>query len=146
MKCEPHAYAIHDLARDKTTTWEGVRNYQARNFMRDDMQVGDPVIFYHSNSKPPAAVGLATVSQTAEPDYFAWDDTHKYYDPRSTRDNPIWVMVRIAYVATFTRPVSIHQMRQTPDLAGLLLLRPGSRLSITPITASEYQCLCDLGL
>ena len=101
MKCEPAAYTIDDLKRDGRTSWEGVRNYQARNFMRDDMQEGDPVLFYASNADPSGVTGLARIARAGYPDHFAWKKGHKYFDDATRKDNPTWFMVVVAFVERF---------------------------------------------
>ncbi len=103
MKCEPAAYTIDDLKRDKVTSWEGVRNYQARNFLRDRMQVGDPVLFYASNADPSGVTGLAKIARAGYPDQYQWQKGHKYYDPDADRDKPVWYMVDIEFVERFPR-------------------------------------------
>ncbi|NDB03571.1 MAG: EVE domain-containing protein [Flavobacteriaceae bacterium] len=146
MKCEPDVYSISDLERDKTTSWEGVRNYQARNFMRDHMKLNDTVVFYHSNAKPPGAAGLARVCKTAYPDHFSWDPTHRYFDPQSSPEDPRWVMVDIAFEQKFKSVISIQTLRDHPELQNLMILQKGSRLSITPIDPHEYYTIHQLGL
>ena len=145
MKCEPSVYSISDLEADTTTSWEGVRNYQARNFMRDHMHVNDPVIFYHSNAKPPGAAGLARVCKRAYPDHFSWDANHQYFDPKSSPENPRWLMVDVAFEKKFKTVVPIHTLRAHPELQNLMILQTGSRLSITPITVHEYTVIQQLG-
>src|SRR5690606_3391016 len=114
MKCEPDAYTIDDLARDGRTIWEGVRNYQARNFMRDDMRVGDGVLFYASNAKPSGVTGLAEVVREGYPDHTAWERGHRYFDPASTKEAPIWYMVDIGFVERFDEIVSLATLKATP--------------------------------
>lgn len=140
IKSEPTTFSIHDLAAapKKTTSWEGVRNYQARNFLRA-MKQGDLAIFYHSNAAPPAAVGIATVVREAYPDPTAWDSKSPYHDPKASPDNPIWSMVDVKLVEIFPRELSIDELRTVPALAGMELLRRGSRLSVTPVTAAEFR-------
>jgi predicted RNA-binding protein with PUA-like domain len=144
MKCEPSAYAIGDLERDGTTSWEGVRNYQARNFMRE-MSLGDGVLFYASNAEPSGVTGLAEVSRTAYPDKFAMQKGHKYFDEKSTPDDPIWSLVDIRFVATFPSIVSLDTLREAPGLENMVVLRKGSRLSIQPVTRSEFEIVKKLG-
>src|SRR5690349_14065678 len=145
MKCEPAAYTIDDLARDKTTSWEGVRNYQARNFMRDQMQVGDPVLFYASNADPSGVTGLAKIARAAYPDRFALKKGHKYFDEASSKDNPIWYMVDIAFVERFPDIVSLETLKQTKGLEKMVVTQKGSRLSIQPVTKSEFDIVTRLG-
>ena len=143
MKCEPSVYAITDLERDGTTSWEGVRNYQARNFMRE-MSIGDHAFFYHSNATPPGIAGTMIIHETAYPDPFAWDPTHRYYDPKSTPERPVWVSVTVQHQRTFSHLVGIDRLRATHDLASLIILRTGNRLSITPISGSEWHAIMAL--
>lgn len=138
MKCEPNVYSIDDLARDHTTSWEGVRNYQVRNFMRT-MQVGDKAFFYHSNAKPSGVAGIMEVAKTAYPDPFAQIPGHKYFDPKATPQNPIWLSVDMRFVKKAREVIAIQHLRSIPELSGLMILQPGSRLSITPITEAEFR-------
>lgn len=145
MKSEPDAYSIDDLKRDGTTQWEGIRNYQARNFMRDEMKLGDGVLFYHSNTKPPGVVGIGKVSRTAYPDFFAFDEESNYFDAKSDPENPRWMMVDVAYVSTLKRPVSLNEMKEIPGLSEMLVIRKGMRLSIQPVTKDEFALVKKLG-
>ena len=141
MKCEPDVYSISNLETDGSTSWEGVRNYQARNFMRDHMKLNDPVIFYHSNAKPPGAAGLARVCKTAYPDHFSWDPTHRYFDPQSSPEDPRWVMVDFTLVEKFPSTITLDQLKNNPALEGLMILRKGNRLSITPVSAAHWNAI-----
>jgi len=145
MKCEPDAYSIGDLARDGTTSWEGVRNYQARNFMRDDMKKGDGVLFYASNAAPSGVTGLATIARAGYPDRFAWKKGHKYFDEASTKDAPIWYSVDIAFVEAFPGTVSLETLKSTRGLEAMTVTRKGSRLSIQPVMKVEYDIVTRLG-
>jgi predicted RNA-binding protein with PUA-like domain len=145
MKCEPAAYTIEDLERDGVTSWEGVRNYQARNFMRDEMQVGDPVLFYASNAEPSGVTGLARIARAAYPDHFAWRKGHKYFDEASTKERPVWYMVDVEFAARFPAIVPLDTLRRTPGLEHMMVLRKGSRLSIQPVTKAEYDIVVKLG-
>lgn len=145
MKTEPNTYSIVDLKRDKKTGWDGIRNYQARNFMRDQMQVGDLVLFYHSNAEPPGVAGLARVSQVGLPDPSQFDAQSKYFDPSSDPQNPRWIMVQLAYVETFKQFVALPELRQQAELAGLMLLQKGSRLSVQPVETTHFDFICQLG-
>ncbi len=145
MKCEPAAYTILDLKRDGETSWEGVRNYQARNFMRDDMQVGDAVLFYASNADPSGVTGLATISRAGYPDQFAWKKGHKYYDDSTDRKNPTWYMVDIAFVAAFGDTIALETLKTTPGLEKMMVTQKGSRLSVQPVTKAEYDVVVRLG-
>lgn len=145
MKSEPDVFSIRDLARSprRTTSWEGVRNYQARNFMRA-MQKGDGVLFYHSNADPPAIVGVARVARTAYPDPSAFEKRSLYYDPRSTPSSPRWDMVDIQLVREFRKPLSLDVLRREPALATMEVLRKGSRLSVQPVGPEEWKRVLEL--
>lgn len=145
MKCEPSAYTIDDLARDGTTSWEGVRNFQARNFMRDQMQVGDPVLFYASNAEPSGVTGLAKIAKAGYPDPFAWKKGHKYFDESSTKDKPIWYSVDIAFVEKFPEMVPLETLKRTKGLDKMMVTQKGSRLSVQPVTKAEYDIVARLG-
>ena len=144
MKSEPDVYSIDDLERDGSTYWDGVRNYQARNLMRDEMKLGDGVLYYHSNSKPPGIAGLAKVSRESYPDPTQFDEKSKYYDAKSSRDDPRWFLVDIEYHSTFPEPLSLPFLREQEDLEGMALLRKGQRLSVQPVSASEWRTVCKL--
>ncbi|RAP30303.1 EVE domain-containing protein [Candidatus Marinamargulisbacteria bacterium SCGC AG-343-D04] len=139
MKSEPNVYSIDDLERDNVTHWEGVRNYQARNFMRDDMSVGDQVLFYHSNAKPPGIAGFATVSKTAYPDFFAWDPASKYFDSKSSPEKPIWMMVEVKFIKKLSSLISLDSLKTYPELAEMMVLRKGSRLSVQPVEKKHFD-------
>lgn len=145
MKCEPSAYTIDELARDKTTGWEGVRNYQARNFMRDEMQVGDGVLFYASNADPSGVTGLAEIARAGYPDPFAFKKGHDYFDPDSRKDAPTWYTVDIGYVETFPAIVPLETLKSTRGLENMMVTRKGSRLSVQPVTKAEFDIVCRLG-
>ena len=142
IKSEPTTFSIQDLAKAprKTTCWEGVRNFQARNFLRA-MKKGDLAIFYHSNASPPAAVGVAKVVREAYPDDTAWNPKSKYHDPKASPDNPVWSMVDVQLVTIFPREIPLEELRGVRALAGMELLRRGSRLSVTPVTAAEFRTI-----
>lgn len=148
MKSEPDSFSFQDLkSRPKQREpWDGVRNYQARNFMRDGMSVGDGVLFYHSNTKLPGIVGLAEVVSEAYPDPTAFDEQSKYYDEKSDPNNPRWFLVDVAYVNDFKHQVSLEQMKAMPELADMKVLQKGNRLSITPVSENEYRVICAAGL
>lgn len=137
MKSEPTSYSIDDLKRDKCTPWEGVRNYQARNYMRDDMHEGDVVFFYHSACAEPGIVGEGKVGSKPYPDKTALDKKSKYFDPKSTNDDPRWFLVDVCYAATYPRTIALRELSSDPSLKGLEVTRRGSRLSISPV-ASEH--------
>ena len=145
MKSEPEAFSIKDLKRERrqTTSWEGVRNYQARNFMRE-MKVGDRVLFYHSNATPPAVVGIAEVVREAYPDPTAFDPKDDHYDRKSTPEHPIWDMVDIRLVRIFSEPLPLDVLRHEPRLKQMVLLRKGSRLSVQPVRESEWNTIVHL--
>jgi predicted RNA-binding protein with PUA-like domain len=145
MKSEPSDCSIDDLAAmpNQTVDWYGVRNYQARNFMRDQMRVGDGVLFYHSNCADPGIVGIAEVSRLAYPDRTQFDPTSKYFDPKSTPDNPRWVNVDVRLVRK-TRLLSLAEMRTYPELANMRVLQRGNRLSITPVDPKEWEVILRL--
>ncbi len=145
MKIEPSECSIDDLARlpHQTVPWTGVRNYQARNFMRDAMRVGDGVLYYHSSCAEPGVAGLAEVASTAYPDATQFDPASPYHDPKSSPDAPRWLNVDVRLVRK-TRLLPLKELRRHAALADMALLRPGSRLSITPVTPAEWQAVCEL--
>lgn len=145
MKSEPGAFSIDDLAKSpkRTTCWDGVRNYQARNFMRS-MAVGDQVLFYHSSADPPAVVGIAEVVREAYPDDTQFDKSSKHYDPESDPGTPRWDMVDIMHRQTFKTSLSLDRLKREPKLKGMVLLRKGSRLSVQPVTATEWAVILKL--
>ena len=145
MKCEPGAYSIDDLERDGSTSWEGVRNFQARNFMRDQMQVGDKVLFYASNASPSGVTGLARIVRAGYPDSSAWTAGHEYFDASSTADAPVWFMVDIGFVERFPSTVSLDVLKQTRGLEDMMVTRKGSRLSVQPVSRAEYEIVAKLG-
>ncbi len=146
MKSEPSDYSIEDLAAepDQTTHWDGVRNYQARNMLRDDMQIGDQVLFYHSNTKPPGVVGVAEIVRSGYPDYTAFDPHNKHYDPSSDPDKPRWFMVDIRLQRKFKRLITLEELKAHPGLKELPLVRRGNRLSVMPVTAPQWALILDL--
>lgn len=145
MKSEPSDVSIDDLAAmpNQTVDWYGIRNYQARNFMRDQMNIGDGVFFYHSNCETPGIVGIAEVSAKAYPDRLQFIQGHKYYDPKSTPETPRWVNVDVKLVKK-TRILSLKDMREIPELANLRILQRGNRLSITPIDPKDWAFIDQL--
>ena len=144
MKSEPDAYSIDDLERDGQTYWDGVRNYQARNFMRDDMCIGDGVLYYHSNCKPPGVVGLARIVREGYPDHTAFDPGDKHYDPKSDPSNPRWFMVDIEFVAGFDEIVPLEALKAEPGLEEMVVTKR-SRLSVQPVTAGEFEVVRKMG-
>ena len=145
MKSEPGTYSIDDLKKDGTTLWTGVRNYQARNFMTQMMKVGDQVLFYHSSAEPPGVAGLAQISKAAIPDPSQFDKKSDSYDPKATKEKPIWFCVEVKFISKFPEIISLDQLRSDKKLASMLVLKKGQRLSIQPVTASEFQTVCKLG-
>ena len=141
LKSEPNAYSIDDLVKDRTTHWDGVRNYQARNMLRDEILVGDKVLFYHSNADPMAIVGTATVVQNGYPDHTAFDKTDKHYDEKSDPDNPRWFMVDIEIAQKFAEPITRDMLRENEITAGMMVLAKGSRLSVQPVTEDEWKAV-----
>lgn len=144
MKSEPQVFSIADLQRDGQTCWDGVRNYQARNFMRDDMRLDDGVLFYHSNARPMGIYGIARVVREAYPDHTAFNPADKHYDPRSDPQDPTWMMVDIAYVGTFEPPIALATLKETPGLEKMGVIQRGSRLSVQPVTAQEWEIIMRL--
>lgn len=143
LKSEPSTYSIDDFAQEKVDHWDGVRNYQARNFIKQ-MKVGDLAFFYHSNCKVPAIVGLGRVVREAYPDHTSYDKKSKYFDSKSKPDNPRWFMVDLEFVQKFTREVSLTQLKSLPVFEDFQLVRKGNRLSVMPVDAGLVTNLCDL--
>ena len=141
MKSEPDVFGIDDLktAPRKTEHWDGVRNYQARNMMRDDMKKGDQVFFYHSNCKEPGIVGIAKIVKEGYPDFTAFDPEQKYYDPKSDPDNPRWYMVDVQFVRKFKRTITLEELKQVSAIKDMPLVRRGNRLSIMPVTEKQWN-------
>ncbi len=144
MKSEPDAYSIDDLERDGRDMWDGIRNYQARNMMRDDMRIGDKVFFYHSNCKEPGIVGIAKVVSKPYPDPTQFDPESKYYDPKSGQDEPRWLLVDVEFVRKLSRTISLTELKAQPELDGMILLRRGNRLSIMPVDKSHWDFILGL--
>jgi len=146
MKSEPGEFSIDDLAQrpSQTEPWDGVRNYQARNMMRDDMKVGDSIFFYHSNCDVPGIVGIAEVKREAYPDPTAFDPDHKHYDPKSQSDKPTWLMVDVGFVRKLSRTITLRELNGKGELEGLALVRRGNRLSVMPVTESQWHYILGL--
>ena len=146
MKSEPDEFSIDDLAAmpEQTEHWDGVRNYQARNMMRDQMRCGDQVFFYHSNTQPPGIVGIAEVVREGYPDFTAFDPTDKHYDPKSDPDNPRWHMVDIRLVRKLQRIITLTELKSHPELEGFALVRRGNRLSVMPVTEQQWEFILGL--
>ena len=147
MKSEPSDYSFDDLKNERNSTaeWDGVRNYQARNLLRDEIKVGDEVLFYHSNSKPSAVVGTAKVVKNGYPDFTAWDPNSDHPDPKSNPGNPIWYMVDIKPLERFTTPLTLAVLKANPQLPGMALLQRGSRLSVQPVSPNEWKVIREMG-
>ena len=144
MKSEPTSFSIDDLKQRKKVPWDGVRNYQARNMMRDEMYVGDLAFFYHSNCAVPGIMGVMEVASKPYPDPTQYDPNSKYFDPKATVAKPIWFLVDLKFKEKFKHIISLEQLRQIPYLADLMILRKGSRLSITPVTAKQWKDIIPL--
>lgn len=144
MKSEPDVFSIDDLKKKKRTGWDGVRNYQARNFMRDDMKIGDIVLFYHSNAAVPGVAGLAKVSKTSHPDPSQFDPKSDYYDPKATKEKPRWFMVEVEFVEKFQNVIPLAVLKETKGLENMPLVQKGSRLSINPVTPGEFKIITGL--
>jgi predicted RNA-binding protein with PUA-like domain len=148
MKSEPDVFSINDLIGrpGQRELWDGVRNYQARNFMMNDMKVGDLVLFYHSNAEPPGVAGIAEIVESAKPDPSAWDKKSEYFDPKSTPEAPRWFSVTVGKPRAFKSFVSLDELRQHDALKEMLVLRKGQRLSIQPVTPAEFEFVVSLGM
>lgn len=148
MKTEPGEFSIDDLARcpGQTEPWSGVRNYQARNFMRNDMCPGDGILIYHSRVQPMAVVGCAEVASRAYPDATAWDPASPYYDARSSPQDPRWFLVDVRLRVKFPQPVTLSRIRRTPGLEHMMLVQKGVRLSVQPLRAEEWRIIVQLGM
>ena len=144
LKSEPDCYSIDDFARDGVTHWSGVRNYQARNFMRDDMQPGDGVLFYHSSAEPPGVAGVGEIASAGYADHTALDPKDDHYDPKATVDAPIWTMVDVRFVRKFPTVISTSELKSTAGLEDMLVLRRGQRLSVMPVTEKEWKIVTKL--
>lgn len=146
MKSEPTEFGIDDLAErpGQTEHWDGVRNYQARNMMRDQMKVGDGVLFYHSNCDVPGIVGMAEIAREAYPDFTAFDPDHPHYDAASMPENPRWLMVDVRFLCKFDRTVTLAELKDRPELEGLALIRRGNRLSVMPVTQTHWEFILSL--
>jgi predicted RNA-binding protein with PUA-like domain len=145
MKSEPDVYSLADLERDGSTTWEGVRNFTARNFMRDGMKLGELVLYYHSNAEPSGVAGLAKISKLAYPDPTQFVKKSPYFDPTAKKDDPRWLMVDVAYVETFPTFVSLDVLKKDKALAKMLVVQKGQRLSVQPVEQKHFDRVCALG-
>ena len=144
FKSEPDAYSIDDLERDRREPWDGIRNYQARNMMRDEMRPGDELFFYHSSCREPGIVGIASVVSKPYADPTQFDPESRYFDPKSSTDDPRWFLVDIEFVRKLRRPISLARLREQADLDGLILTRKGNRLSIMPVSAEHWDRILTL--
>jgi predicted RNA-binding protein with PUA-like domain len=144
MKCEPEAYTIEQLARDRTTSWEGVRNFQARNFLKQ-MKAGDLALFYASNANPSGAAGVAEIAREAYPDPVQFQKGHDYYEPKARPEKPYWYTVDVRYVETFPRVVALEVLKRAPGLNKMMVVQPGRRPSVQPVTAEEFEIVTTLG-
>jgi predicted RNA-binding protein with PUA-like domain len=144
LKSEPGVYSIDDLQRDGTTLWEGVRNYQARNIMRDEMRVGDLAFFYHSNATPPAIVGVVQVSAPCAPDPSQFDPRGTYFDPKSKQQSPSWLAVEVRFVEKFVQPIALQELRDAEALQGMALLAKGQRLSVQRVGVEHWTTICQM--
>lgn len=145
MKSEPDVYSLDDLARDGTTSWEGVRNFTARNFMRDGMKVGDLVLYYHSNADPSGVAGIAKVHRLAYPDPTQFDPKSDYYDATAKKDDPRWLMVDVAFVEKFSTFVPLETLKKDKSLAKMLVVQKGQRLSVQPVEKKHFERVATLG-
>lgn len=145
IKSEPHVYGLQLLKKEQRTPWDGVRNYQARNMMRDDMNIGDLVLYYHSNCAEPGVVGMARVVSEPHPDHTQFEKKSKYYDEKSKEDNPRWILVDFEYVGEFPKAVSLADMKADSKLEGMVVVRKGNRLSISPVEGKHFRRVCKLG-
>ena len=144
MKSEPDVYSIDDLQRDGREMWDSIRNYQARNMMRDDMRIGDQVFFYHSNCKEPGIAGIARVCSKPYPDPTQFDEKSRYFDPKSSADNPRWVLVDVEFVRKLDRVITLKEIKSHPELEDMILTRRGNRLSIMPVDARHWKIILSL--
>lgn len=145
MKSEPDVYSIDTLKKDKRGSWDGVRNYRARNFMRDEMRIGDWVLFYHSNAKPPGVAGLATVCREAYPDHTQFDKKSEYFDPKAKQEEPRWFMVDVKFEEKFKNFVTLEELKGDPRFEDMLVVQRGQRLSIQPVERRHFDLVCKLG-
>ena len=145
MKSEPNEFSIDDLQKKKKHYWDGVRNYEARNFMRDRMHIGDPVIFYHSNGAPTGPAGIAKVASLPYSDHTQFDSQSKYFDPKATKEKPIWYMVDVGFVQKFSRTITREELKSIPALRDMLIWKR-NRLSITPLTKKEFEVITKLSV
>lgn len=146
MKSEPETFGIQDLRNkpQQTEHWDGVRNYQARNMMRDAMKIGDQAFFYHSNCEEPGIVGIMEIVREGYPDFSAFDPNDKHFDPKSNPENPRWIMVDVKFIKTLSRTITLKELKQKTELADMALVRPGNRLSIMPVSKQQWDFILSL--
>jgi len=144
MKSEPDVYGIDDLKRDKVEPWDGIRNYQVRNMFRDQMKVGDLAFFYHSNCKPPAVVGIMTIASEAYPDHTQFDPKSRYYDAKSDKESPRWLLVDVKYKRKLKREITLQELKENKELEDFRLNQKGNRLSVIPVKKSEWELILSL--
>ena len=144
LKSEPTTFSIDDLARVKVEPWDGVRNYQARNFMRDQMSVGERAFFYHSSCPLPAIVGIMEIASQSYPDPTAFDRDDPHYDPKSDADNPTWMLVDVKFVSKLKQPLALEQLKREPELADMRLLKRGNRLSVLPVDEKHWKHIVEM--
>lgn len=146
FKSEPGTFSLDDLMKcpKQTTHWDGVRNFQVRNMLRDEMHIGDQAFFYHSNCTPPGIVGIIEIVKKGYPDFSAWDPKSKYFDSKSLPQKPLWYMVDVKFVKKFKKIIALNELKSHPDLQKMLINRKGNRLSITPMTEKEWDIILDL--
>ena len=146
FKTEPDCFSIDDLkaGKNQTSSWDGVRNYQARNLLRDEIKKGDDILFYNSSAKPTGIAGLAVVSRDGYPDHTAWDPESEHFDPKSSPDNPIWFMVDVTFKSKLRETLPLSQLKQTPGLEKMMVTQRGARLSVQPVTAEEWKIVLRL--
>tara|TARA_E500000331_G_scaffold357427_1_gene419095 strand:+ start:3778 stop:4215 length:438 start_codon:yes stop_codon:yes gene_type:complete len=144
MKSEPDVYGIDDLKRDKVEPWDGIRNYQVRNMFRDQMKVGDLAFFYHSNCKPPAVVGIMTIASEAYPDHTQFDPKSRYYDAKSDKESPRWLLVDVKYKRKLKREITLQELKENKKLEDFRLNQKGNRLSVIPVKKSEWDLILSL--
>jgi len=147
FKSEPFKFSFDDLKSmpDQTSHWDGIRNYQARNFLRDSTKIGDLVLFYHSRVDPPGVVGVAEITSEPYPDYTAWDSKSDYFDPKSRPENPTWIMVDVTFREEFKNTVTLDEMKNHPELKEMLVVKRGQRLSVQPVEERHFQIVCEMG-
>ena len=145
MKSEPEVYSIDDLHRDGTAGWDSIRNYKARNYLRDEMQVGDQVLFYHSNAKPPGVAGVAEVVKAGHPDPVQFDPNSDYFDPKATVEKPVWYQVTVRFVERLATFVPLDALKAEPALSGMMVTRRGARLSVQPVSPEHFARVLRMG-